>query len=196
MTGGPRVGPHGRADAIGERRHPEVIQTQHTTIEQNRKQQKSDIELNFKKTKEIIQRLKAKGKPSASKHFQWGMFSIPIINMFTKGARVSDNPHHMIFILCSICGSISRRTATGWPQTITPSRLGQHQQQQTVDVTPAAAVVIAREELHTNHKKVNASLSSLLACVSESDMWVVQSHPKIGNLVARVDEWVRGVETD
>ena len=54
------------------------------------------------------------------------------------------------------------------------------------------------QELRNNHQKVNASLSSLLACVSEWEAWATETNVEFQTFVARADEteeWVKGVET-
>ena len=72
-----------------------------------------------------------------------------------------------------------------------------------MEVTPQSKAKVETihkqtQELRTNHQKVNASLSSLLARVSESEAWATETNLEFQKLVARVDEteeWVKGVET-
>ena len=72
-----------------------------------------------------------------------------------------------------------------------------------VEVTPQLKAKVdtihkQTQDLRTNHQKVNASLSSSLARVSESEAWATETNVEFQKLVARVDEtkeWVKGLET-
>ena len=72
-----------------------------------------------------------------------------------------------------------------------------------VEVTPKVKAKVdtihkQTQALRTNHQKVNTSLSSLLARVSESEAWETQTNIEFQKYVDRVDvteEWVKRVET-
>ena len=62
-----------------------------------------------------------------------------------------------------------------------------------MDVTPSIKANVETihkqtQELPTNHQKVNAGLSSLLARVSESEAWATKTNLVFQKLVAWVDE--------
>ena len=62
-----------------------------------------------------------------------------------------------------------------------------------VEVTPQLKAKVETihkqtQELRTNHQKVNACLSSLLARVLESEAWATETNLEFKKLVAQVDQ--------